>query len=84
MQGLNPVFNDFSSSLNCQYCVCSPCRECNRRQQVIGVLNDLYAAAFLRLSRLWEQQHGTVANAGFFLKGLSSQLLLPLPTAIPI
>ncbi|NWR25047.1 ELMD3 protein, partial [Emberiza fucata] len=51
-------------------CLCSPCRECNRRQQVIGVLNDLYAAAFLRLSRLWEQQHGTVANAGFFLKEL--------------
>ncbi|NWZ15806.1 ELMD3 protein, partial [Agelaius phoeniceus] len=45
-------------------------RECNRRQQVIGVLNDLYAAAFLRLSRLWEQQHGTVANAGSFLKEL--------------
>ncbi|NXT08910.1 ELMD3 protein, partial [Prunella fulvescens] len=45
-------------------------RECNRRQQVIGVLNDLYAAAFLRLSRLWEQQHGTVANAAFFLKEL--------------
>ncbi|NWU01961.1 ELMD3 protein, partial [Urocynchramus pylzowi] len=45
-------------------------RECNRRQQVIGVLNDLYVAAFLRLSRLWEQQHGTVANAGFFLKEL--------------
>nr|RLV76510.1 hypothetical protein DV515_00016900 [Chloebia gouldiae] len=45
-------------------------RECNRRQQVIGVLNDLYAAAFLRLSRLWEQQHGTVADAAFFLKEL--------------
>ncbi|KAL9823463.1 ELMO domain-containing protein 3 isoform 1-T1 [Geothlypis trichas] len=45
-------------------------RECNRRQQVIGVLNDLYAAAFLRLSRLWEQQHGTVANAAFFLREL--------------
>ncbi|NXQ12390.1 ELMD3 protein, partial [Peucedramus taeniatus] len=45
-------------------------RECNRRQQVIGVLNDLYAAAFLRLSRRWEQQHGTVADAAFFLKEL--------------
>ncbi|NWU33158.1 ELMD3 protein, partial [Hylia prasina] len=45
-------------------------RECNRRQQVIGVLNDLYAAAFLRLSRLWRRQHGTVADAGFFLKEL--------------
>ncbi|XP_039943814.1 ELMO domain-containing protein 3 isoform X3 [Hirundo rustica] len=46
------------------------CRECNRRQQVIGVLNDLYAAAFLRLSRLWKRQHGTIADAGFFLKEL--------------
>ncbi|NXB77606.1 ELMD3 protein, partial [Donacobius atricapilla] len=45
-------------------------RECNRRQQVIGVLNDLYAAAFLRLSRLWKRQHGTIADAGFFLKEL--------------
>ncbi|NXW80025.1 ELMD3 protein, partial [Hirundo rustica] len=46
------------------------CRECNRRQQVIGVLNDLYAAAFLRLSRLWKRQHGTIADADFFLKEL--------------
>ncbi|NWT54401.1 ELMD3 protein, partial [Erythrocercus mccallii] len=45
-------------------------RECNRRQQVIGVLNDLYAAAFLQLSRLWKRQHGTIADAGFFLKEL--------------
>ncbi|XP_062366493.1 ELMO domain-containing protein 3 isoform X1 [Cinclus cinclus] len=47
-------------------------RECNRRQQVIGVLNDLYAAAFLQLSCLWKQQHGTITNAGFFLKELES------------
>uniref|UniRef100_A0A8C5X214 ELMO domain-containing protein n=1 Tax=Malurus cyaneus samueli TaxID=2593467 RepID=A0A8C5X214_9PASS len=45
-------------------------RECNRRQQVIGVLNDLYAAAFLQLFRLWKCQHGTIADAGFFLKEL--------------
>ncbi|NXM77564.1 ELMD3 protein, partial [Serilophus lunatus] len=45
-------------------------RECNRRQQVIGVLNDLHAAAFLRLSRLWRQRRGTVAEAGSFLKEL--------------
>ncbi|NWV52818.1 ELMD3 protein, partial [Daphoenositta chrysoptera] len=45
-------------------------RECNRRQQVIGVLNDLYAAAFLRLFRLWKGQRGTIADAGFFLKEL--------------
>ncbi|XP_023796625.1 ELMO domain-containing protein 3 [Cyanistes caeruleus] len=45
-------------------------RECNQRQQVIGVLNDLYAAAFLQLSRLWRRQQGTIADAGFFLKEL--------------
>ncbi|NXG14408.1 ELMD3 protein, partial [Grallaria varia] len=45
-------------------------RECNRRQQVIGVLNDLYAAAFLRLFRLWKRRRGTVADAGSFLKEL--------------
>ncbi|XP_039242319.1 ELMO domain-containing protein 3 isoform X1 [Pipra filicauda] len=45
-------------------------RECNRRQQVIGVLNDLYAAAFLQLFRLWKRQCGTVADAGSFLKEL--------------
>lgn len=43
---------------------------------MIGVINDLYAAAFLRLSRLWKQQHGTIADAGFFLKGLSSRVFL--------
>lgn len=45
-------------------------RECNRRQQVIGVLNDLYAAAFLQLSHLWKRQHGTITDADFFLKEL--------------
>ncbi|NXP23889.1 ELMD3 protein, partial [Scytalopus superciliaris] len=45
-------------------------RECNRRQQVIGVLNELHAAAFLRLSRLWKRRRGTVADAGFILKEL--------------
>ncbi|KFM01471.1 ELMO domain-containing protein 3, partial [Aptenodytes forsteri] len=38
-------------------------RECNRRQQVIAVLNDLYAAAFL-------QQHKTLADSGSLLKEL--------------
>ncbi|KFQ92474.1 ELMO domain-containing protein 3, partial [Nipponia nippon] len=45
-------------------------RECNRRQQVIAVLNDLYAAAFLQLYRIWKWQHKTVADSGFLLKEL--------------
>ncbi|NXT47187.1 ELMD3 protein, partial [Pluvianellus socialis] len=45
-------------------------RECNRRQQVIAVLNDLYAAAFLQLYRAWKRQHKTIADSGFILKEL--------------
>ncbi|NXI64721.1 ELMD3 protein, partial [Anseranas semipalmata] len=45
-------------------------RECNRRQQVITVLNDLYAAAFLQLYRVWKSQHKTIADSGFLLKEL--------------
>ncbi|XP_052661514.1 ELMO domain-containing protein 3 isoform X4 [Harpia harpyja] len=45
-------------------------RECNRRQQVIAVLNDLYAAAFLQLYRVWKWQHKTVVDSGFLLKEL--------------
>lgn len=45
-------------------------RECNRRQQVIAVLNDVYAAAFLQLYRVWKSQHKTIADSGFLLKEL--------------
>ncbi|XP_066839487.1 ELMO domain-containing protein 3 isoform X3 [Anser cygnoides] len=45
-------------------------RECNRRQQVIAVLNDVYTAAFLQLYRVWKSQHKTVADSGFLLKEL--------------
>lgn len=47
----------------------SPGRECNRRQQVIAVLNDVYAATFLQLYRVWKSQHKTIADSGFLLKG---------------
>ncbi|KAM6113215.1 LOW QUALITY PROTEIN: ELMO domain-containing protein 3 [Phoenicopterus ruber ruber] len=64
-------------------------RECNRRQQVIAVLNDLHAAAFLRLGRLWKRQHNTVADSGFLLKELEltakkkpKQLLKSLETYV--
>uniref|UniRef100_A0A8C4XRT9 ELMO domain containing 3 n=1 Tax=Falco tinnunculus TaxID=100819 RepID=A0A8C4XRT9_FALTI len=45
-------------------------RECNRRQQVIAVLNDMYTAAFLQLYHVWKWQHKTVADSGFLLKEL--------------
>ncbi|NXE16627.1 ELMD3 protein, partial [Lophotis ruficrista] len=45
-------------------------RECNRRQQVMAVLNDLHAAAFLQLYRVWKGQRKTIADSGFLLKEL--------------
>ncbi|NXQ92038.1 ELMD3 protein, partial [Nyctibius grandis] len=45
-------------------------RVCNRRQQVMAVLNDVYAAAFLQLYHVWKRQHKTVADAGSLLKEL--------------
>ncbi|NXX21066.1 ELMD3 protein, partial [Podargus strigoides] len=45
-------------------------RVCNRRHQVIAVLNDLYAAAFLQLYRLWKWQCKTIADSAFLLKEL--------------
>ncbi|POI31571.1 hypothetical protein CIB84_004678 [Bambusicola thoracicus] len=64
-------------------------RECNRRQQVIAVLNDLYAAAFLQLYRVWKSQHKTIADSGFLLKELEfstkknpKQLLKSLQTYV--
>lgn len=45
-------------------------RECNRRGQVIAVLNLLYVAAFLRLYRLWKGQQRTLADSSALLKEL--------------
>ncbi|NXU55976.1 ELMD3 protein, partial [Turnix velox] len=47
-------------------------RECNSRQQVIAVLNDLYVAAFLRFYHLWKWQNKTLADSGLLLKELES------------
>ncbi|NXF41411.1 ELMD3 protein, partial [Nyctibius bracteatus] len=47
-------------------------RVCNRRQQVMAVLNDVYAAVFLQLYHVWKRQHKTVADAGFLLQELES------------
>lgn len=43
-------------------------RECNRRQQVVGVLNDFYVATFLHLYQVWRTQQKTISDSGFVLK----------------
>ncbi|XP_068166747.1 ELMO domain-containing protein 3 isoform X2 [Antennarius striatus] len=44
-------------------------KECNRRQQVVGVLNDFYVATYLHLYQLWRNQQKTINDSGFVLKG---------------
>lgn len=44
-------------------------RECNRRQQVVGVLNEFYVATYLHLYQLWKTQQKTILDSGFVLKG---------------
>ncbi|OPJ61158.1 ELMO domain-containing protein 3 [Patagioenas fasciata monilis] len=58
-------------------------RVCNQRREVIAVLNDLYAAAFLQLYRVWKWQHKTIADSAPLLRGdisPSSTPLSPIPT----
>ncbi|XP_068130858.1 ELMO domain-containing protein 3 isoform X2 [Hyperolius riggenbachi] len=43
-------------------------RECNRRQQVFAVLNDLYVAIFYHLYHVWKTQNKTISDSGFVLK----------------
>ncbi|XP_006625572.1 ELMO domain-containing protein 3 [Lepisosteus oculatus] len=43
-------------------------KECNRRQQVVGVLNDFYVATFLQLYQIWKTQCKTISDSGFVLK----------------
>lgn len=43
-------------------------KECNRRQQVVGVLNEFYVATFLHLYQVWKSQQKTIAESGTVLK----------------
>lgn len=43
-------------------------KECNRRQQVVGVLNEFYVATYLHLYQLWKTQQKTIADSCFVLK----------------
>ncbi|XP_076859347.1 ELMO domain-containing protein 3 [Brachyhypopomus gauderio] len=43
-------------------------KECNRRQQVVGVLNEFYAATFLYLYQLWKTEKKTISDSGYVLK----------------
>ncbi|PKK17379.1 ELMO/CED-12 domain containing 3 [Columba livia] len=66
-------------------------RVCNRRREVIAVINDLYAAAFLQLYRVWKRQHKTIADSAPLLRELElstkrkpKQLLRALQTYVSL
>uniref|UniRef100_A0A8C7WRC1 ELMO/CED-12 domain containing 3 n=1 Tax=Oryzias sinensis TaxID=183150 RepID=A0A8C7WRC1_9TELE len=50
-------------------------KECNRRQQVVGVLNEFYVATYLYVYQLWKSQQKTIADSGFVLRGKSDYIL---------
>ena len=58
-------------------CPSLSCRECNRQQKVIPVVNSFYAATFLRLAHVWRTQHKTISDSGFVLKGALALLRVP-------
>lgn len=51
------------------FCALGLTRECNRRQQVVGVLNEFYVATYLHLYQLWKTQQKTIADSGYVIKG---------------
>lgn len=56
-------------------------RECNRRQQVVGVLNEFYVATFLHLYQVWKNQQKTIAESGTVLKGTNTTFTFAAQTA---
>ncbi|XP_071947207.1 ELMO domain-containing protein 3-like isoform X2 [Antedon mediterranea] len=47
-------------------------RECNKRQQVIAVVNEFYGSIFLNLYTTWKHGHKTIKDSGFVLKELET------------
>eukprot|EP00118_Oscarella_pearsei_P016691 m.161237 g.161237 ORF g.161237 m.161237 type:complete len:615 (+) comp38808_c0_seq5:29-1873(+) len=47
-------------------------RECNKRQEVLGVLNEFYAATLYHLYFIWRHQKKTITDTGFVLRDVES------------
>ena len=48
-------------------------RQCNRRSDVVSVVNDLYLGAFHQFYTTWQTQQKTIADSGFVLAGAWSR-----------
>ncbi|XP_033757495.1 uncharacterized protein LOC117339891 [Pecten maximus] len=47
-------------------------RECNKREDVLGVVNDFYAALYLDLYQTWKSKGKTITDSGNVIKALES------------
>ncbi|XP_035672540.1 ELMO domain-containing protein 3-like isoform X1 [Branchiostoma floridae] len=47
-------------------------KECNRRQQIIAVINDFYVATFFHLYQIWKSQHKTIADSGYVIQDVTT------------
>ncbi|XP_060068530.1 uncharacterized protein LOC132548665 [Ylistrum balloti] len=47
-------------------------KECNKRQEVLDVINDFYAALYLDLYQTWKSQGMTITDSGHVIKSLES------------
>ncbi|XP_060587422.1 uncharacterized protein LOC132742945 [Ruditapes philippinarum] len=47
-------------------------KECNRRHEVVCVVNDFYAGLYLHLYQIWKGQGKTISDSGFVIKAKKS------------
>ncbi|XP_060601497.1 ELMO domain-containing protein 3-like [Ruditapes philippinarum] len=47
--------------------------ECNRRHEVVRVVNDFYAGLYLHLYQIWEGEGKTISDSGFVIKDIETK-----------
>ena len=48
-------------------------RECNSRNQVFEVFNDLYSTIYHSIYRIWKTQHKNISDSGFVIHEVETQ-----------
>lgn len=48
-------------------------KECNKRKDVLSVVNDFYAGIYLQLYQIWKSQGKTITDSGYVIKHLETE-----------
>ncbi|XP_071168256.1 ELMO domain-containing protein C-like [Mytilus edulis] len=48
-------------------------KECNKREDVLNVVNDFYAGIYLHMYQLWKSKGKTISDSGFVIKHLETE-----------